>query len=201
MIINEITKSNFITKSKSKSSLGRYSRRSQISNVSINRVGLLELNNLGQPNLDLYFQVGSATGSGTYDVSISMLNFMDVLRYMYYDYIASEYTTPPKSIKRSELRKVVQLALRSVLDNGELGLYCSCPDFKYRFAYLATVNQYNFSPGSAQDIPALIRNPDNQGSGCKHLVRVLTMTSKWQPQVVTAITNMLVQNPQLLYSY
>lgn len=198
MILNELTKSGFLSKSKT-TPLARYSRRLQIKDVLITKVGLLELHELGQPNIDIYFQVSSASGTGYYDVSVKLYNFLDILRTNFTEY-SNSLPERPKSIKRSVLRKLIDKSLRTSINNNDVGLFCTCPDFKYRFAYLATLNQYNFSQSDAQYIPALIRNPDNQGSGCKHLVRVLTTTSKWIPKVTTAIINLIVQYPKILTS-
>lgn len=67
----------------------------------------------------------------------------------------------------------IEKALNIALDEEkDLLVNCTCPDFYYRFSYVATRNGYK--KGKRQLIPAPIRNPhDNKGSMCKHLLMIL----------------------------
>lgn len=67
----------------------------------------------------------------------------------------------------------VEKALSKALDaEKNLRVNCTCPDFYYRYSYVATRNGYKF--GKLQLTPAPIRNPHNNiGSFCKHLIMIL----------------------------
>lgn len=61
--------------------------------------------------------------------------------------------------------QILQLAM-----SGDIELHCTCPDFKYRFAYLAFNNKY----GSFKEtrFPKM-RNPELKGCACKHCYSAL----------------------------
>lgn len=72
-------------------------------------------------------------------------------------------------------------------NKDDVFINCSCPDFKYRFAYWTTRNKVN--SGAPEDRPSDITNPDdNLGSACKHILLVLNNTS-WIIKVASAINN------------
>lgn len=192
MVLNELDKKQFLTKSKSKTPLRRYSRRLEIQSVTIKNIKLMNLSSETQSDLDIIFEVSSASGSGSYQVFLKLVNIIINAKRVYQTYYIHY-----DSLNKSVVRRIAQLALRVSLNNNDIRIYCSCPDFTYRFAYVATINNYNYDESTAQNIPANIRNPYNLGSGCKHCVRVLTTTSKWQPSVITAITSLFVKNPSL----
>ena len=73
--------------------------------------------------------------------------------------------------------QVVYAALRKAVDDGDVAVDCSCPDFRYRHAYWATKGDYKY--GEPETRPANIRNPDNKGAACKHTAAVLARPSKW----------------------
>jgi hypothetical protein len=74
-------------------------------------------------------------------------------------------------------RMLVYKALRRAVDTSQVYVNCTCPDYKYRFRYLATRNKYNY--GTPETRPANITNPDNNGSVCKHITAALTRPSQW----------------------
>mgnify|MGYP007002641104 CR=1 FL=1 len=83
--------------------------------------------------------------------------------------------------------KVVLQALTRVFNTGDIYVNCTCPDFKYRFDFWSTVNNYN--SGNPQNIPAKITNPNNtKGSGCKHVLLVLANV-EWLLRVASVINN------------
>lgn len=69
--------------------------------------------------------------------------------------------------------KLIQKSLKQSLDKNDIYIDCSCPDFKYRYAYHAT--QGKFKWGTQQHSNGKkIRNPNNdKGSMCKHLYALL----------------------------
>ena len=71
-------------------------------------------------------------------------------------------------LKGFKKQDVVRLLL-----SGDLSIYCSCPDFLYRgYKYMA----YNMDYGIFKEnrFPK-VRNPDLQGSICKHLIAVMAV--------------------------
>lgn len=64
---------------------------------------------------------------------------------------------------------------------------CSCPDYQYRIAYWAS--RTNTIVGDKETRPSNITNPNNRlGSGCKHLMLVLSNTS-WMIKLGSVIFN------------
>lgn len=95
-----------------------------------------------------------------------------------------------EEIKRNKNKlefKTVFIALARQFNRGDLYLSCECPDFKYRFAYWATKDNYN--SGMPEIRPADITNPeDRKGAGCKHINLVLANTD-WIYKVASVINN------------
>jgi len=54
--------------------------------------------------------------------------------------------------------------------SSDLNVFCDCADFKFTFQYVADKKGFGFKP---QSIPAVIRNPSNKGTVCKHLKYLL----------------------------
>ena len=68
--------------------------------------------------------------------------------------------------------KVIYRALINAINASDVLVSCTCPDFKYRQSYQATMGQYN--AGRPELRPANITNPnDTKGAGCKHVMNVL----------------------------
>lgn len=85
-----------------------------------------------------------------------------------------------------ELKHVIK-ALVIAFNKGDVYIHCSCPDFKYRFSYWATVNK--ISSGKPELRPADQTNPDDDlGPACKHILLVLSNTS-WLIKVASVIKN------------
>lgn len=179
MILNEFTKSELVKRSKDQG-FNRYKTRLTIdqSEVRIDKVVIGTISSQS-PHLDVYFKIRD------YTTSIRLLNCMTRLRIFY-----------SRSKYRNDLRKIITAAVKQSLSTSDILMNCTCPDFYYRFSYSATINHYGFNTN--QSIPALIRNPENKGSGCKHLMRVINAPSLWLPKVVTAIHQVIRENPDLL---
>lgn len=64
-------------------------------------------------------------------------------------------------------------------------------DWRYRFAYQATVLDYKY--GKPENRPANIRNPNNFGSLCKHLISMLS-NKKWLQQVTATLMDFIEKN-------
>jgi len=83
--------------------------------------------------------------------------------------------------------KCVYRALIDSINKQNIFISCSCPDFKYRFAYWATKDHYN--SGRPEVRVADITNPNNsKGAGCKHTMAVLSNLD-WAMKLATVINN------------
>lgn len=178
MILNEYTRSQLLKRSKTPK-FNRFNRRMTIGSkeISIDKVVIGRVTS-SSPNLDIYFKVRN------YTCSVRLMNFIPRIRQI-----------NRQSKYRNDLRKVINIALMNTLNKNDILINCSCPDFYYRFSYSATVHQYGFNTN--QYIPAKVRNPKNEGSGCKHLIRILNAPSLWKNKVITAVAQVLDSNPYL----
>ena len=84
--------------------------------------------------------------------------------------------------------KTVYRAVMSAFNSDDIRVHCTCPDFKYRFAYWLT--KKNLNAGEPQTDPGKgIANPhDSKGTGCKHIMLVLSNNS-WVIKVASVIRN------------
>ena len=99
-----------------------------------------------------------------YVIKLSFGNFLDNLR----DELR-------RNDNEFDLRTVVKVIISS-FNKGDVYIRCSCPDFKYRFGYWATIDK--FINGEPELIPSDETNPDNKlGPACKHVLCVLANTS------------------------
>lgn len=97
-------------------------------------------------------------------------------------------------ILRDQTRDKQQVDFRDIsraaiigFNKDDVFINCSCPDFRYRFAYFSTRNDFN--SGAPENRPSDITNPDDSlGSACKHVLLVLNNTS-WIMKVASVINN------------
>lgn len=118
-------------------------------------------------------------------------DFNDMLNYFG---IKTNYNHKVKSIKRIKLEKPIEVYDISVekynnfMVNAGVILH-NCADFKYRFAYVGTKNNYKY--GKKEMRPADVRNPnDDIGAFCKHLTAILS-NKNWVNKVATRVTDWL----------
>lgn len=110
-----------------------------------------------------------------YTVKISFGGFLDILK----DLIKGNQDD-------LNLRNITR-ALVTGFNRDDVYIFCSCPDFHYRFGYWATKN--NLTSGEPETRPSDITNPkDSLGSGCKHILLVLSNNS-WLMKVASVINN------------
>lgn len=84
-------------------------------------------------------------------------------------------------------KEVILKALMRSFNRDDVYIRCSCPDFRYRFAYWATRN--NLIIGDPETIPSDETNPNNdKGPGCKHILLALNDAS-WLIKVASVIYN------------
>lgn len=86
--------------------------------------------------------------------------------------------------------KGVTAAIMNSIDGMDIKVDCTCPDFKYRFAYLATKLGYKY--GKPENRPAKITNPNDYGAICKHLISMLG-NKKWLQQVTGTLMDFIVK--------
>lgn len=84
--------------------------------------------------------------------------------------------------------KGVTAAIMNSIDGMDIKVDCTCPDFKYRFAYLATKLGYKY--GKPENRPAKITNPNDYGAICKHLISMLG-NKKWLQQVTGTLMDVI----------
>ena len=149
----------------------RLKSRVSSSNKTYNRMDMNQLFKDGI--LDIAVEVHGETDD--YIVKISYGNFLDTLH---------------DELKRNDDTldlRVVTRALVVAFNKGDVFIRCSCPDFKYRFGYQATINKY--IKGEPELRPADETNPENKlGAACKHVLCVLANTS-WIIKVASVIIN------------
>ena len=104
-----------------------------------------------------------------------------------------EYLT--KKLKGQVNYKNIRRYLDQAIDKSNIYINCSCPDFRYRFAYAASKKGYK--SGTPEDRPSNITNPKLKGSACKHLLKLLN-NKRWVRKYITLINLLLKLNPGTL---
>lgn len=86
--------------------------------------------------------------------------------------------------------RAITRALLDAFNQDDVYIHCSCPDYKYRFAYWSSIKDINAGPPEKR--PAKITNPRNdKGPGCKHIMLVLSNNS-WLIKVASVINNWII---------
>lgn len=172
--LNEELRSQIISLSK-KTNFARYYRRKtiDISEVTYKSIDVEKFVNEGR--LIFYMHVRS------YDVTIEINGI-------------TKYLKKNLNGERSTFKKIRKYISKAIDDN-DIRIDCTCPDFRYRFAYTATVNGYKANDPETR--PSLIRNPDLKGSSCKHIMNVLS-NKKWIVKYVSLINALLIVKPEIL---
>lgn len=153
----------------------RYERRlkSKVAR-SVKQYNSIDMNKLFKDNiLDVNVEVTGETD--TYIVTMSFGGFLDLL-----------HEQLEKNNEILDLRTISR-ALVSAFNSDNVYIHCSCPDWKYRMAYWATVTDIN--SGEPENRPSDITNPNNtKGPGCKHTLLVLS-NNTWLIKVSSVIHN------------
>lgn len=96
--------------------------------------------------------------------------------------------------KRIDL-KLLTKCLSQSLDTEDLRVDCTCPDFKYRFAYWLT--QADAKYGQQQTVKPKVRNVhNNKGYVCKHVLAVL-YGKRWVPAAAKAWLSYIKDNHEI----
>ena len=129
---------------------------------------------------------------GDYIVNVSFEGAFDELQYRLYHLKGKNRY---KRITHSILTK----ALSEALDTEDIYVNCTCPDFKYRFAYWATKADCKF--GVSQNTAPKVRNTkNNKGYVCKHILAVL-YGKRWVPFAAQCWLSYIQANPKLTEYY
>lgn len=171
--LTEYTRKRLLDRSK-KDTPDKFKRRTDSGkNWRLDRVGLLEL--ASTDDLYLYFTVKD------YKVAIKIIKYKPVLM----QYINGRY--------KNDLNKAIKKSLDAALKKNHIQVSCTCSDFKYRYAYMATIKGYGLDTNETR--PAKKTNPNNLGGLCKHQIKILSIPSLWEPRVITAIKGFIKQQP------
>lgn len=175
--LQEATRTSLISKSKgSAKGNQRYKRRnkSKVANT-VRQFNSIDMNKLFKDNI-LTVNVSVNGETDDYIVRISFGGFLDIL-----------HDELEKTEGVLDLRTITR-ALLTGFNKDDVYIHCSCPDFKYRFAYWSTRNDFN-SGEPQYDNGKWIRNPDDKlGSACKHTLLVLS-NNTWLLKVASVINN------------
>ena len=96
--------------------------------------------------------------------------------------------------KRIDLHLLTQ-CLSKALDEEDLYVNCTCPDFVYRFSFW--LSQAGGKYGVQQNRPPKVRNvKNNKGFVCKHILAVL-YGKRWVPAAAKAWLNYIKANPEV----
>ncbi len=173
--LHEDNRQKLISKSKSShKGRQRFNRRnkSKIANT-VKAMNSIDMNKLFKEDI-LTVNIPVKGETDDYTVRITFGGFLEILR----DQIQDD--------KVVDFRDVSRAAIIG-FNKDDVFINCTCPDWRYRFAYYATRNQLN--SGTPETRPSDITNPDDAlGSACKHVLLVLNNTS-WIIRVSRVITN------------
>ena len=123
----------------------------------------------------LNFDIKVQGETDTYDVTIE------------FNHILKNLQSEIKKNKNKLDQQIIYRALMASINNNQIKVDCSCPDFKYREAYAATKGGYK--AGSAENRPSDITNPnDSKGAGCKHILAALN-NAEWLKKIASVINN------------
>lgn len=175
-ILHEDSRTKLLTKSKS-STKGkqRFNRRSKskVAN-NVRQYNSIDMNKLFKEDI-LTVNISVKGETDDYTVKISFGGFLDILKGLVNN-----------NKDDLNLRNITR-ALVAGFNQDDVYIFCSCPDFHYRFGYWATKN--NLTSGEPETRPSDITNPtDSLGSGCKHILLVLSNNS-WLMKVASVINN------------
>ena len=180
MLLNEVTRRQLINVARS-TDKNRFNKRLQYRPLTFQGV-----------NLDDFFNKDRLTYTtvvGDYQVIIS------------FEGALTELVNQLKSTnKLCTLRDMIISLSRSFDKADDIRVRCSCDDFKYRFAYWATIGKYIY--GDTQMVPPKYKrtNADGYGSSCKHVLSVLS-NKNWIIKVASVINNYIRMYKDDTYDY
>lgn len=153
----------------------RYARRthSKIS-TSVKEYNDIDMNKFFKEDI-LDFQIKVHGETDDYMVRLSFGGILDKLQ---------------KAIEKNNGKLDFRIIVRVLIEcfnKGDVYIFCSCPDWKYRIGYWASVN--DIIVGDKETRPSDITNPnDDLGPACKHVCLVLQNT-QWVYKLSATINN------------
>ena len=97
------------------------------------------------------------------------------------------------------LQMVIKALSRAYDSADDVRVNCTCPDYFYRYSYVASRGGYKF--GEPQNIPARITNPNNDiGATCKHLDLLLS-NKRWLTKAASVINSFIKAYPAKASAY
>lgn len=93
--------------------------------------------------------------------------------------------------------KLLTNCLTKALDEEDLQVDCTCPDFIYRFSYWLSRPDVDGKYGVKQNVAPKVRNVNNnKGYVCKHVLSTL-YGKRWVPAAAKAWLQYIQANPEL----
>lgn len=109
--------------------------------------------------------------------------------------VAEEILTKYKDgIPRTQLMRIVNVAIRLLLEDSDILVDCDCDDYKFRFNWLA--KQYGFALRDriqGYDYEPKKTNSRLAGGICKHLTKCLSRESQWAEMASRKLINQLLE--------
>lgn len=107
------------------------------------------------------------------------------------EYKSTSVTTPGVDHWVQYIQPVIKPPINATLEqvrqafNGDILAHCTCPDFKYRMKYYATVENWNW--GNGENRPPNMTNPPPPRFGklCKHLVNSMGVIKGSTPTILS----------------
>lgn len=180
--LSEVTRKDIVGKSKAQSK-PRYSKSSdykpalRASDINIDIKTLLRT---GQLVIQIQQQ-----GQDKYICTIAYDGFLDELK-----------QAVQKQDKPYVNLNTIITVMRKSIDNADVYVNCTCPDFTYRFAYWATKYGYKF--GRPQNTPPKYNKTnmyDNNGAVCKHILGAIREKDKIAVKASTVLNNAIKKYP------
>ena len=172
MLINEASKNELISKSRSNARFKKRLRsRISSNNQTYNQIDMNKL--FKEDIIEIIVPVQGETND--YEVTVSYEGVIEKL----HDEIQANNGT-------LNLRCCVR-ALTKAMNQNDIYTHCTCPDYKYRMNYWSTIHHYEATIAELR--PTYITNPNNdKGSVCKHTLLVLCNAS-WLMKVASVLNN------------
>ena len=170
--LNEVKRQTILKRSE-KQTKARFERRMTILNSEIQYYSIDISKFLETGVLEFRFHVRD------YDVNIEVDGLLKYLK---------------RRIKKPTYASV-RTFLSNALDKTNIRVNCTCPDFRYRFAYTAT--ERKFKAGDPETRPSNITNPRMRGACCKHLLKLLN-NKDWVRKYTSLINLVLKLNPDTI---
>lgn len=102
-------------------------------------------------------------------------------------------------VQRNDIIRLTKLAVRVIIESGDILVDCDCDDYRYRFNWLAKqygyaakdrIKGYNYKPDKT--------NPKLRGALCKHLITALNRITYWSDSASRKLVNDLSHNREFI---